>query len=217
MASLPEPQDSGCRSPLQPRLLVLKFPDTPLARQQISNQKELGNPSLQLYDLSVEPDESKLVRNSEIIRKLRGMSLIFREEMHLDARALELDLHHLKRTWGELPAIVFVRVGGWSKGSRVHHAKIAQSLAARGFVTATITVEKDDPSTRAEKLHQQMTKLNISNDLTIIKDAPHPYLKKQIWLDQSSSTISQVFKVTGNFKKEKAPGSTEAFRKGISD
>lgn len=44
MASLQEPQDSDCRSPLQPRLLVLKFADTPLARQQISNQRELGKP-----------------------------------------------------------------------------------------------------------------------------------------------------------------------------
>ena len=341
-----------------------------LAAVRWRNWKLHLNPSLQLYDLSKDPGESKPVRNPEIIRKLRGMSVIFQEEMRLDARpagqvtrpradghtvissdiltqldaktdityakygdrTLELDLYRPKRTWGELPAIVCAHGGGWSKGSRIHHAKVAQWLAAQGFVTATIsyrlsgeapfpaqihdckaavrflranagtfginqdkigaighsagghlvallatsnnvpeleglggnpsvsstiqavvpmgaqtnlesdrtrdisslekrgkiwrqflsgsqeeqpanyrlasplthldkadppslfiTGEKDDPSTRAEKFRQQMTKLDISNDLTIIKDAPHSYLEKQIWFDQGMSKAAAHF------------------------
>ncbi len=44
------------------------------------------NPSLQLYDLAKDPGESKLARNREIRRKLRGMAILFQEEMRLDAR-----------------------------------------------------------------------------------------------------------------------------------
>jgi hypothetical protein len=39
-----------------------------------------------LYDLAKDPGESKLVRNQVITRKLRGMAVLFQEEMRLDAR-----------------------------------------------------------------------------------------------------------------------------------
>ncbi|MDA0750787.1 MAG: sulfatase [Verrucomicrobia bacterium] len=45
------------------------------------------NPVLQLYDLEADPGESKPVRNGAIIRKLRGMAVLFQEEMRLDARS----------------------------------------------------------------------------------------------------------------------------------
>ena len=44
------------------------------------------NPSLQLYDLAADPGETKIVRNGAIARKLRGMAILFQEEMRLDAR-----------------------------------------------------------------------------------------------------------------------------------
>ena len=44
------------------------------------------NPSPQLYDLAADPGESKLARNRDISRKLRGMAILFQEEMRLDAR-----------------------------------------------------------------------------------------------------------------------------------
>ncbi len=44
------------------------------------------NPSLELYDLSADPGETKQVRNGPISRKLRGMAILFQEEMQLDAR-----------------------------------------------------------------------------------------------------------------------------------
>ena len=142
------------------------------------NWKMYLNPSLELYDLSTDPGETKIVRNRDIVRKLRGMSVLFQEEMLADARppgrvnaslapdgktqvpqstldrlhanldltyakygdrTLEMDLYRPKGVWGELPAIVCIHGGGWAKGSRTSHAKIAQALAGRGYVTATIS------------------------------------------------------------------------------
>jgi arylsulfatase A-like enzyme len=57
-----------------------------LAAVRWRNWKLYLNPSLQLYDLGKDPGESKFVRNREIIRKLRGMAILFQEEMRLDAR-----------------------------------------------------------------------------------------------------------------------------------
>lgn len=141
------------------------------------NWKLYLNPSLELYDLAEDPAELKLVRNSDIVRKLRGMAILFQQEMQLDARpagqaaqtrvdgrteipretldrldeqldvtyarygdrTLEMDIYRPKGAWGELPAIVCIHGGGWQKGSRVNHRKVAQALASRGFVTASIS------------------------------------------------------------------------------
>jgi arylsulfatase A-like enzyme/acetyl esterase/lipase len=149
-----------------------------LAAVRWKNWKLYLNPSLQLYDLAADPGESELVRNRELTRKLRGMAILFQEEMRRDARpageapappradgrtaiqatiqasldsqldvtyarygdrTLEMDLYRPKGTWGDLPAIVCVHGGGWGKGSKINHEKPAQALAARGFVTATIS------------------------------------------------------------------------------
>ena len=119
-----------------------------------------------------------------MLRKLRGMSILFQEEMRRDARpagessaprsdgrtevprttlaslhqqldvtyatyedptnsgagrSLQLDLYRPKQAWGQLPAIVCIHGGGWAKGNRTSHGKLAQALAARGYVTATIS------------------------------------------------------------------------------
>ncbi|TWU58884.1 Arylsulfatase [Rubripirellula tenax] len=57
-----------------------------LAAVRWKNWKLVLNPSLQLYDLAEDPGESKLVRDQEITRKMRGMAIMFQEEMQLDAR-----------------------------------------------------------------------------------------------------------------------------------
>jgi len=57
-----------------------------LAAVRWRNWKLVLNPSLQLYDLANDPAESILVRNPTILRKLRGMAILFQEEMRLDAR-----------------------------------------------------------------------------------------------------------------------------------
>ncbi len=339
-----------------------------LAAVRWRNWKLYLNPSLELYDLAKDPGESSLVRNRDITRKLRGMTVLFQEEMRLDVRSageatsppradgrteitqavsdsldaklnvtyarygdrtLEMDIYRPKGAWGELPAVVCIHGGGWGKGSRVNHANPAQALAARGYVTATIsyrlsgeapfpaqiqdckaavrflranareygidpdnigaighsagghlvallstsgearelegeggnagisstiqaavpmgaqtdfmsernrevssqkeiwqqflsgsqeeqpetyrlasplshldkgdppcwfiTGEHDDPSTHANKIRQKMEKLGIQSDLTVIKDAPHPFLGKQVWFDEMIETADAFF------------------------
>lgn len=48
--------------------------------------KLLLNPAPVLYDLVADPGETTPVRNPETIRKLRGMAILFQEEMRLHAR-----------------------------------------------------------------------------------------------------------------------------------
>tara|TARA_R110002096_G_scaffold74283_18_gene176132 strand:- start:1712 stop:3952 length:2241 start_codon:yes stop_codon:yes gene_type:complete len=342
-----------------------------LAAVRWKNWKLYLNPSLELYDLAKDPGELTLVRNQEISRKLRGMVVLFQEEMRRDARpagevpvssnadgrtvipgatlasleskrdvtyasygdrTLEMDIYRPKGSWGELPAIVCVHGGGWGKGSRVNHEKPAQALAARGYVTATIsyrlsgeepfpaqiqdckaavrflranaqeygvdadkigaighsagghlvallatsgevtelegeggnagvssviqsavpmgaqthfmsernrvtssekeiwqqflsgsqeeqpatyrlasplthldkndppcwfiTGELDDPSTHADVFRQRMEELGISSDLTVIKDAPHPFTVQQVWFDEMIETADAHFQRT---------------------
>ncbi len=57
-----------------------------LAAVRWSNWKLCLSPSLQLFDLAKDPGESEPVRNNDIMRKLRGMVILFQEEMRLDAR-----------------------------------------------------------------------------------------------------------------------------------
>ncbi|MDA7887368.1 alpha/beta fold hydrolase [bacterium] len=338
------------------------------------NWKLYLNPSLQLYDLAKDPGETKLVRNPAVIRKLRGMSIMFQDEMQFDARpagiastpiptdgrtriskitkdsldekldvtyaqygdrTLEMDIYRPREAWGTLPAIVCIHGGGWAKGNRIHHRNVAQALAERGFVTATIsyrlsgeapfpaaiqdckaavrflranansygidpdkigaighsagghltallatsgevhslegdggysnfssaiqaavpmgaqtdflskrtreissvegrgqiwrqflsgsledapdvyrlasplvhldkndppcwfiTGENDDASTQADKFRNQMSELNIPANLSVIKDAPHPFLTKQTWFDQMINLADAHFKKT---------------------
>lgn len=54
-------------------------------------------------------------------------------------RTLEMDIYRPKATSKQLPAVVCIHGGGWAKGNRTSHAKIAQALAARGYVAATIS------------------------------------------------------------------------------
>ncbi len=142
------------------------------------NWKLYLNPSPELYDLAKDPGESELVRNPEINRKLRGMAIMFQDEMQFDARpagiaasqpqadsrtkiskttidnldakldvtyakygnrTLEMDIYRPRKAWGALPAIVCIHGGGWAKGNRIHHRNVSQALAERGFVTATIS------------------------------------------------------------------------------
>ncbi len=148
-----------------------------LAAVRWRNWKLHLNPGLELYDLAADPGESEPVRNGDITRKLRGMAILFQEEMRHDARpagevpqrsvdgrteispetlsslnakldvtyarygerTLEMDIYRPKGAWGELPAVVCIHGGGWANGNRTSHEKVAQALAARGYVTATIS------------------------------------------------------------------------------
>ena len=57
-----------------------------LAAVRWRNFKLHLNPSLQLFDLSKDPGESIPVRDRDVLRKLRGMAIMFQDEMRHDAR-----------------------------------------------------------------------------------------------------------------------------------
>ena len=57
-----------------------------LAAVRWKDWKLFLNPSLELYNLTDDPGESRPIRNRDITRKLRGMAILFQEEMRLDAR-----------------------------------------------------------------------------------------------------------------------------------
>lgn len=54
-------------------------------------------------------------------------------------REMQLDLWRPKEAKQPLPAIVCIHGGGWFKGDRNSMANLAQALAAKGYVTATIS------------------------------------------------------------------------------
>ena len=54
-------------------------------------------------------------------------------------RTLSLDLFRPRERGRPFPGIVCVHGGGWFKGERTSQTSLAQALAARGFVTVTIT------------------------------------------------------------------------------
>lgn len=54
-------------------------------------------------------------------------------------RTLQLDLYRPKSVIQALPAILCIHGGGWFKGERGNMTNLAQALAARGFVTATLS------------------------------------------------------------------------------
>ena len=148
-----------------------------LAAVRWKNWKLYLNPSPELYDLKEDPGELSLVRNQEVIRKLRGMAILFQAEMQRDARpagrasrprldgrteisesildsldskldvtyaqygdrTLEMDIYRPQGTWGSLPAVVCIHGGGWANGNRANHKNVAQALASRGYVAATIS------------------------------------------------------------------------------
>ncbi len=56
-----------------------------LAAVRSGEYKAMLNPGLTIYDLEADSGESKPVRGREISRKLRGMVVMFQEEMSSDA------------------------------------------------------------------------------------------------------------------------------------
>ena len=136
------------------------------------------NPSLVLYNLEKDPGEKTPIRNAELLRKLRGMAILFQDEMRRSSRKagigkttptpetwtmispestrelnirrdviyarygereLQMDLFRPKDVWGKLPAIVCIHGGGWFKGDRSSHENLAKALASHGYVTANIS------------------------------------------------------------------------------
>jgi arylsulfatase A-like enzyme len=56
-----------------------------------------------------------------------------------------------------------------------------------------ISGETDDPSSHADRFRQRITELGSQSGLTVIKDAPHPFLGKQAWFDEMIETADAFF------------------------
>jgi pectinesterase len=56
-----------------------------------------------------------------------------------------------------------------------------------------ITGENDDPSTRGDAFRQRMAELGIPTGLSVIPDAPHPFLTTQVWFDQAMEMAGAFF------------------------
>ena len=102
-----------------------------------------------LFSNSVPAQQSQPATSPGATRTTIDPEVIDRLEPHEDLvyarygeRELKLDLYRPKAAAKEgriLPAIVCIHGGGWWQGTRKNHAHVAQALAARGFVTATIS------------------------------------------------------------------------------
>lgn len=57
-----------------------------LSAVRSGNYKMYLNPGLSIYDLESDPGETKPIRKKDLIKRLRGMAVMFQEEMNLDAR-----------------------------------------------------------------------------------------------------------------------------------
>ena len=68
-------------------------------------------------------------------------------------RTLEMDLYRPSKASGRLPAVVCIHGGGWQKGSKINHRKVAQALAAKGFVTASISYRLSGEATFPAHIH----------------------------------------------------------------
>ena len=87
-------------------------------------------------------------------------AVLDRLDEHLDVtfakygdRTLELDIFCPKNTSEKLPAIVCIHGGGWRKGSKINHRKVAQALAAQGYVTASIDYRLSEEATFPAHIH----------------------------------------------------------------
>ena len=66
--------------------LLLSWQPGGVAAVRSGRWKLYLNPALQLYDLENDPGEREPVRNAAIMRKLRGMAILFQEEMQTGTR-----------------------------------------------------------------------------------------------------------------------------------
>ena len=56
-----------------------------------------------------------------------------------------------------------------------------------------ISGQKDHPSTRGSEFRGRLQELDIAEGGTVIADAPHAFLGKQIWFDEMFRDASRFF------------------------
>jgi len=99
-------------------------------------QHEMRNDARPAGEVAARPDG-----RTEIPRSVREQLNVRRDLTYAryGDRTLEMDIYRPRGAWGALPAVVCIHGGGWAKGDRSSHANMAQALAARGHVAATIS------------------------------------------------------------------------------
>lgn len=114
-----------------------------LAGQTVCSPVALGESPIQL---DAQPTESAPPNSDPSGRTQISDSILDRLDSKLDVtyarygdRTLEMDIFRPTDVWGQLPAVVCIHGGGWANGNRASHVKLAQALAVRGYVAATIS------------------------------------------------------------------------------
>ncbi|MAS93205.1 MAG: esterase [Verrucomicrobiales bacterium] len=93
--------------------------------------------SISLLVASAQDKPKRTAIPSEVVNSLETHSDVTYAQY--GDREMQLDLFRPKSATGELPAIVCIHGGGWFKGDRSKMTNLAQALAARGYVTVTIS------------------------------------------------------------------------------
>jgi arylsulfatase A len=103
------------------------------------------SPSLTLYNLAEDPGESRPVRNAAMARKLRGMAVLFEQEMQTDARRAEPVQPALRKLTAAQRAVqaTFRLHGPGGSGTAfvVQHAESGESPPSQLLVSAAHTFE----------------------------------------------------------------------------
>ena len=94
-------------------------------------------PLLTFTALAQQPKPAPTKLSAEVTASLEAHpSLVY---ARYGQREMQLDLWKPKTASQPLPAIICIHGGGWYKGERSNMANLAQALAAKGFVAATIS------------------------------------------------------------------------------
>lgn len=78
------------------------------------------------------------------LETLAGLESFSQAYADYGGRKLRLDVYRPKQRTQPLPAVVCIHGGGWRNGDRGSQTKVAQALAANGYVAVTITYRLRD-------------------------------------------------------------------------
>ena len=100
-------------------------------------------PEIQPY--TIETSHQKLVKDYPFIDPItfkKEQSIVISENVSykkVKQADLQMDIYQPKSVSGKRPAVLLIHGGGWISGSRQNQAVMAQKLAQKGFVAATVS------------------------------------------------------------------------------